>query len=49
MKGWKEKVGLQWCLLTNTKGSYSEETPSQVPLFYIIIHAGFEAFMVLIL
>lgn len=49
MKGWKEKVGLLWCLLTNTKGSYAKEKPSQVPLFYIIISECFEAFMVLIL
>lgn len=49
MKGWKEKVGFQWCLLTNTKGSYAEEKPSRVPLFYIIIRECFEAFMVLIL
>lgn len=49
MKAWKEKVGLQWCLLTNTKGSYAEEKPFQVSLFYIIIRECFEAFMVLIL
>lgn len=23
----KEKVVLQWCLLTNTKGSYAKENP----------------------